>query len=342
MINTTHPTHTGLKAIGLLTILLVLFLHTACETNIDIDKEYSSPLLVVNSFISPDTTVSAQVSLSRFFLSDTATFNPVNNAQVSVIVNNQWKEQMILTSNGGYQGRYHPQPGDNVRIAVKTPVMEEVYAESQIPKTPGLIDVDTSMTIEKIHYIVSATDTLAKETFYKIKFSLTFTDNVNESNYYRVIVHNRNYYYIPVWNTIIESSNDNYTFTYNDVLSDNINDVSTNLNDTKSNKNNKYAIFSDALINGKKKTLTFYADYYIYKRYPNNSNYNQDIEKTDISVSLQNISKDYYFYLQSRNENLNNGNSLFSEPVQIKSNFKGGIGILGSYASSNKAIFYLK
>lgn len=336
--------HTNWIEILYTTLILVAIacIPTSCQTNIDMDKELSTPMLVVNSFISPDTTVSAHVSLSRFLLSDTVSYTQVNNADVSVFVNHQWVERMTLSYHGTYVGSYRPRPGDVIQITAKVPSMNEVSAETVIPQRPNVIHMDTTMTIERINYIIASNDTIAKEIFYRVKFYLTFKDEANETNYYRIIVHNKNYYFISAWNTLIESLNENYNFTYNDMLSGGNDNISTNLGNTGTKKNNRYAIFDDALINGREKTLTFYADYYIYKRTAKDNSHNQQTEKTDIEISLQNISKDYYLYLKSRNDFAESGNSLYAEPVQIKNNIKGGIGILGSYTSSSKKTLFIR
>ena len=70
-----------------LTILAVSFIAISCEKDVEFKEEITNPLVVVNSFITPDSIIAANVSLSRFFLSDTTAFRNINNAEVNLWVN---------------------------------------------------------------------------------------------------------------------------------------------------------------------------------------------------------------------------------------------------------------
>jgi hypothetical protein len=92
--------------------------------------------------------------------------------------------------------------------------------------------------------------------------------------------------------------------------------------------------FSDELFNGKEYSLkfSFNSSTYIYK----DQTYNQTSKvpiKQELNIELQSISESYFKYLRSQSASASTI-EFFSEPVQIYSNVKGGIGILGSYSSS--------
>jgi hypothetical protein len=55
-----------------------------------------------------------------------------------------------------------------------------------------------------------------------------------------------------------------------------------------------------------------------------------------MQVTLQSLSPSYYMYLKTREAN--SDSDLFTEPVQIYTNIKGGIGIFGSYSNSTHRI----
>jgi hypothetical protein len=56
-------------------------------------------------------------------------------------------------------------------------------------------------------------------------------------------------------------------------------------------------------------------------------------ERIEIVVELQSISREFYLYLHSREQNRTSG-GFFSEPVPIFNNINGGIGIFAGYTNS--------
>ena len=335
-----------------LCILLSLIAFASCKKDIEFNEEISKPMVVVHSFISPDTVVSASVSLSRFFLNDTVNFQKINNADVAVIVNGILKEKMSLITDGQYKGTYKPAIGDVVKFVVKIPSMNEVSSQTSICNPTVISSVDTSKVIQQTFYDASSTDTAALNTLFKINYTLKFTDNGNEKNYYRLIVHSREHYYKFISNfvnfNLIDEINDRYDFNFTDVVVGNnksSNSITGTVTGENTNSNNKYNVFSDDLFNGKTMSLTFNVDYWLFKRFPSYSldsgkNYDSGAsEKIEVFVSLQSISKEYYYYLKSRSAS--GGDDFYSEPVQITNNIVGGIGFFGSYTSSNVVKFDL-
>jgi hypothetical protein len=333
-------------------ISISIFIFASCQKNIESNDEISKPMVVVHSFLSPDTVVSAHVSLSRFFLSDSLQFQDINNADVAVIVNGTLKEKMSLIANGQYQGTYRPVIGDVVKLVVKVPSMNEVSSQTGFCNPTVIHSVDTTKVITQAYYEFSLNDTTTLNTFFKVNYTLKLTDNENEKNYYRLIVKKRIHSFEIFWGQQIERINDSYDFNFTDVVAGNnssanpITGTVTGEN-TNTNSSNKYNVFSDDLFNGKTYSLTFNADYGLYKRYPkygldsgNSLNSGGAAERIEVFISLQSISKDYYYYLKSRSAS--GGDSFFSEPVQITNNIVGGIGFLGSYTSSNVVKFDLK
>jgi Domain of unknown function (DUF4249) len=341
-----------MKSIKLfLCISISLIAFASCQKNIEYYDEISKPMLVVHSFITPDSLVTASVSLSRFFLNDTVSFQSINNADVTVIVNGTLKEKLSLIGNDQYQGTYRPAIDDTVKLVVKVPYMNEVSYQTSFCKPPVINSVDTTKLISKFFYDLSPNDTIALNTLFKIFFTLKFTDPGKEKNYYRLIVQSREHYFKFNWGQPIEVINDRYDFNFTDVVSGN--NTSSNTvtgiitgDNTNTNSGNKYNVFSDDLFNGKTNSLTFNADYWLYKRYPKyslDSGYPIEsgaAEEIEVFVSLQTISKDYYSYLKSRGAS--GSTDFYSEPVQITNNIVGGIGFLGSYTSSNIVRFDLK
>lgn len=155
-------------------LIVVILILSACTKSIDFEGEITAPKVVVHSFINPDSVVSAYVSLSTFFLSDTLQFKQVYNADVSLYVNGGFKEKMnrVYSSRAAkYKGTYQPAIGDIVKIVVKVPEMGEVSAESGFIKAPHIEAVDTTVRIiYLLHSIGPNNDTIAVEIFMQCKF----------------------------------------------------------------------------------------------------------------------------------------------------------------------------
>lgn len=336
-----------------LSIFAILFIFVSCEKDIEFKGEITAPQVVVNSYITPDSVVSAQISESRFFLNDSATFRNINNADVAVWVNGTFKEKMSLVGQGIYKGTYKPVVGETIKLVVNVPSKKEVTCEANIYPQPVINSIDTAGIKISEQYMINYSsysnggpttyvyDTLGTYTGYQINYTLKFNDNGNEKNYYRLVVLKKKYYTQTDSVTHVQTQRemDTYGFNFTDVVS------GTTNNDPLSfvgggNYNMIYGVFSDELFNGKTYSLTFSTTDIIYNYRPTHEYGNKNPDKTTVIIYLQSISKDYYLYLKSRAA-ASGGESFFSEPIQIYNNIVGGIGILGSYSTSNAVSFDL-
>ncbi len=310
------------------TIILVLL--ASCEKEIVFNGQISAPLVVVNSYISPDSLVAVHVSESRFFLNDTTTFNNINNADVSVLVNGVFIEKMRYTDNGLYTGTHKCAVGESIKLSVKIPTKDEVTCEDKVLAKAEFLSLDTASTLISSYYNTRAEydrQTIYYDTVFvaeqrSYKFKLKLKDNGNEKNYYRI-------------NIVLTQEMFGVLYSFNVDLSDNVDPLSYSTDPTNVGvENNTYNIFSDDIFNGKEVTIkcNFENGYSIY-----NPKYkNEGPTNSKFLVSLQQISKDYYLYLKTRSNS--GGVSLFSEPVQIHNNIQGGLGIFGSYSNNVKII----
>jgi len=332
-------------------IFLSIFIFSSCEKNIEFNGDISDSKLVINSYITPDSVVSAQVSESRFFLSDSTTFNNINNADVAVWVNGTFKEKMSFVRSGIYKGTYKPAVGETIRLVVNAPSKKEVTCETKINPRPVISSIDTSSVRLPQQYILGLSDysqngstttwkydTLGTMSGRNINYKFMFNDNANEKNYYRLVVLEKKYYIktdaVTNIKTITES--DYYWSNLTDLVSgNNTNSDPVSLIGGNSVFRESYNIFTDDLFNGKTYLLSFSTTQYTYNYRPYYKYWQDNPYKISINISLQSISKDYYLYLKSRVAATNSSDSFFSEPIQIYNNITGGIGIFGSYTSSN-------
>ncbi len=310
-------------------IIPLILLFTSCEKVIEFNGTVTDPMVVVNSFVTPDSVVVAQVSLSRFFLSNDATFEMVNNATVSLLVNGIQKENLTPAPNGLYVGTYHPVKGDSISLQVQTPGKNRVNCATIIEPQTKVVSIDTtsvtmgtSSPITAVNKTTGARDTIGDSYDRTLKFVLKFKDSLNVNpnihNYYRLVVYTKT--------TTPKGNFSDYTFSFDDIVSGNANN---SVGPPTSLSSNKYNVFSDDLFDGKQYPLTFSVQ--------NNRNVYYSgsaplTKRKEVYVNLQSISKSYYLYLQTRASI--KSNTFFAEPVQVYNNVDGGIGILGSYTSN--------
>jgi len=312
-------------------LLLQVILLASCEKDIEFSGKVTNPLIVVNSIISPDSAISAEISKSKFFLANDETFDSIKNADVSLYINGSFKEKMSNVAGGLYKSNYIPNSGDTVLMKVASSGMQSVNCQTIITSKPEIISVDTAITslnyYPTINYKsdqygnVISQDTTAANLNYQLKVKIKIHDNVKEKNYYRITS--------QVHQPANNSNSYGYTnITFEGALSDSQNNSSDILGISSSS--NMYNIFSDELFNGK--------DYFITCNITGYSSISlSGSEAPYLYINLQNINDDYYKYLYTKNLSYSS-DGFFSEPVQIYNNVNNGIGILGAYNNGDNSI----
>jgi hypothetical protein len=270
----------------------------ACEKEIDFRGGETEPKITLNSLLSPDEPVSLSLFKSRFFLSDNNGFAPLPDAVVTL-----WKDDAAVeTLRSGEQGRfvaeYIPQVGDRLRITAAASGLDPVECAAEILPPPRIVSAEIASAIDNLEFdlIVTLSDPAGTADFYRFDFMAALYDEKNGSYY------NRAPYY----------SSDDLVFG------------SATSNPLEESENYFYN-FSDELFNGKEYKIKFHIRVPYYER---------QTAKDYLCIELQHITKDYHLYLQSYAATLLGGSDdtsgLFTEPVQVFSNIRGGVGILGS------------
>lgn len=339
-------------------IFLITLLTIGCEKTIEFKGGETAPMLVVNSIISPDSTLLAEVSESHFFLDDFEGTKYVENANFDLFVNGENKGKLVrFPSIGTYGSYYKVSPGDEVRIEVSAEGFVPVTGSTTMPPRPEILQVDTSSTVSKMYdyhgWGYNSTynwDTIGEYTSKNIRFSMKFKDNGDEKNYYRMVVKKRTYpkkenqggliydgeyieNYLTYFDDIVfQTSDQSYMSDFEDIFGGG------------SIYNSYYNLFSDELINGKEYELKF-GDYITldYISYKDDNNPKRDNpERTVYYIFLQEVSPEYYQYVRSVASARNVDGNPFVEPVQVRSNITNGIGLFGSYTSSKAWIVEFK
>lgn len=340
-------------------ILIIALITAGCEKTIDFNGKLTTPMLVVNSIIAPDSTIVAEVSSSRFFLDENNGTKYIENADLKLIVNGVDRGKLVkYPSIGTYGTDYKVSAGDEVKIEVSAPGFAPVSGLTKIPLQPTILAVDTSSTSQKRFdyyyngYNNAELDTVGEYRELHFRFKMKFQDKGKEKNFYRLVVKQRTYYNKnnPPSGGLINENDyvERYFFSFDDVIFQNQNQNQLGgLEDIfgGSGSSYYYNVFSDELIDGKEYDIQF-SDYIRldqvkYEKSP----YEYDTsnpEKTVYLIYLHEISPDYYWYVKSMVSASNVGDNPFVEPVQVRSNIENGIGIFTSFTSSKPYIIELK
>ena len=315
-----------MKTINIITSLIFgVLLFTACEKEVDFNGKVTDPLVVVNSYITSDSIVSANISESKFFLYNKEKITGTSNAEVSVYVNGVFKEKMTYLSKGNYKGTYQPKTGDVIKLVVKVPGRNEVNCEQTVlAKVDFTIDTTSvagkSSYYTGTDYTTGKTDTMSIYSEIKYRYKIKIIDKEEEKNYYRIVISRKENQQsiINFYKIYLENDVDPASYSTDPLASD--------------GSVNEYNVFSDDFFNGKEIAIkcNFMENVTVYSKY---------IEvkiKRDYIITLQQISKDLYLYLKTRSAS--GGDDFLSEPVQVHNNIIGGLGVLGSYASVVKVI----
>ncbi len=333
-----------IKYLCIVCLTATLFI-SGCEKTIRFKGEIIHPKLVVNSFITPDSVLKAEVTASRFFLDEGSQgyggyeYDKVTNADFRLYVNDAFREKLTHAGGGIYRSAYLPKPGDEIRIETAATGFEPVTASTIIPPRPVILKTDTSSVAEKQYYIGykgeyngnSKQDTLSEVIVRKYSFQVRFKDDGSKKNYYRLVVIKRNYFE--------DFITDEYLTRFDDIVFGNKQTGGVGDLFDFSESSYHYDTFTDDLLNGKEYSLKFSA----YAGMGYNDYYGFEYEKikeirTTFFIYLQEISYEYYMYALSSAKAGNQDDNPFVEPVQIYSNIVNGIGVLGSYTSSVPAV----
>ena len=320
---------------NILLAVLSILVFNSCEKVIEFNGEQTDPMIVVNSFVTPDSLIYAQISKSNFFLSNKTGFDYINNADVSLHINNIFKEKLTFISDGLYLSNLKPNTGDTIRFVITANGLDDVESVSVIPYQPVILSADTTFKISFTDFQMDGKDTIGYYQAGELAFNIKLKDEADQPDYYRLTLKRH----------AVINAGGGYTYEevdYMPFILEGYQNTNTGgglfdifggiIVDSKNQQ-----LITDELFNGKEFVLKFTAN--TYKRvvkpgYEDKIFYGSDnVVSEEYTVNLQGISKDMYLYLKSKEMADGIMDGFFTEPVQIYNNISNGIGILGSYTS---------
>lgn len=327
----------------LFAIILAAMLATSCEKVVDFDPGEVEPYVVMISKPVGDSLMSVYLGYSRFFLDDRS-FNTIDNATVTLTIGGTsytgvYDPNCFMLTNyyenddfrlfkkdyyyygdttyfGGYTFVRRPAPGDTLRLTATVPGRaEEVTAMTTVPPKP---------TVEIIDYVVDTVDESAysQDRYFRLRFRLYCNSN---KDYFNVKLH------LPqrawqdttqYWDT---TNTERFYFSVNDPI---VNDP--NIEDVMDGYDGHFEgssmSFSSERFTGGYHDFTL--EFYTW-----NDSWDT-LASMPVWLSVGTLSEELYRYNVTSAGYSSGIDNLFSEPVQVYCNIKGGIGIVGASTSS--------
>ncbi len=325
---------------------LLLLVAAGCEETIDIEIEDQEPLLVLNAQLSSDRTQHT-VFLS---LSTVSNVTAVKGADVKVSINGaapvkaveqaEKTDEWNYRSYTGYLFEAELHPGDKVQLTASKD-SRSASCEVTLPPRINLMSADTSRVQVRTY------ENYTEESF---QLKVDFQDP-EEENYYR--------FSCVLESDVITTMKGGETFLHpqhRTLRLDTSNDpvISEGLSTGSDNAlsffkvDNSYAVFSDELFRGSRRTFRFSISPYALEDliFPAVSADDPDwdwdqvslIRSTHRRLGVMLYSLDYvtYRYLKSLNnmETFGYEQQILIEPTTLPSNVEGGTGFVGAYTAS--------
>lgn len=314
----------------LIYLLICALFFVSCYKEIDLSDYRSTPKIVINCTVSPDTVVMASITRTWFY-PDNFPNVQLPHAKVELYINDNYMGQMQLKTHPNPEHSEHtdtlffsnviPSEGDRIKIVASTPEYGIATAEDIIPR---------KVEVQNVQYHIRKGEGIYQETYpdyYEIYYEATFTDLPDEENYYfvRVLEFFNEIPYTPFWQWVDGVDYSDPIFKEQDDMLDG------GLSFDGLNKRGG-TLFTDQSIKGQTYTLQF-----------KESAINLE-EGEERQIAIYSLSKSYYLYLLSLQKISGStlegglGNIGFAEPLRVYSNVEGGTGILGGNQHSEKKI----
>lgn len=309
----------------LYTLLLGVFL-TSCYRKIDLDEYRTTPKIVINSVVSPDTVVMASITRTWFY-PDKKPYVNLPHAHVELYINNQYIETMQWKTLNNprnpdqpdtlFLSNTIPAEGDRIKIVASTPEYGTVTAEDIIPKKVPI--KNASHTIKKGNGVYQGTIS----DYFEIYYEVTFDEFPEKNNYYLAKITQIKTGYYGYYETEIDYIDP--VFKEQDAILD----ESMAFNGLEKRGG---ALFTDQSINGQTYTLQI-------------KETTAELDETEQRIiSIYSLSESYFLYLLSLQKIAGStlegglGNIGLAEPLRVYSNVEEGTGILGGNQHSETTI----
>ena len=319
----------------IITTIFGIVLLASCSKQIEFNGKETDPKLVINCLAESGQPVTAYISKSYFFLDDDQNTDAPADLAASLYVNGNhigelapsvdtvWNDNyqygegdtMYLTYKlmTAYHSDYRPAVGDIVKVTASANGFDNAEGTSNpLPYAADWSLGDYKITAWDIDYYIDEEE----DTIWSLVGSLELTVNIrdlspNQTDYYRLLARFGDYDdYMSDYRLFVYP-------TYDDPVFGSV-DSQLGLFDN----GNYEGTFTDLLFDGK--------NYQIKLPLSMNATFKNRPDTTvrQIPITMQHITKDYYLYLNTCEQD-DELMQLLTEPVQTHTNVEGGYGVVG-------------
>ncbi len=318
--------------------LLILSISViSCMEVLEIELEPEDKKLVMNSLISPDSLIKVNLSKSINSLDGDAFIKFIDDAEVKLYENGQFIENLNYDSCGYYVSSQKPDLNKEYKVIATHENYPEIEAQTIIPYNVPIENFRVEIEIDS--FTETWTDPVTGETFDTTLYEVTgegtaeivFNDPAKTDDFYMITFtiikpiytwDNQGNMYItgyqraPVWANIEGNEENMNYFTINQYM--------------------QGYFFNDVLFNGEEKTVHAKIDTWSIFDYNT-----QGLPESPFYVHLYSISEELYQYMISYDKYQQNVANPFSEPVNIFSNVKNGLGLFASFYAYTDSLEFI-
>lgn len=290
-------------------VFMLILISVSCQKEIKFNSSYAPLKQVINCNFSPETNLYVNISKSK----KPNDFNAVkflDDCKVDLYENDIFVETMqyrlrdTLSGLGWYVSNYKLKPAKTYKIISEHPTLGIASAQEYLPSKPIFTDT-----------LLQHADSINPAK--KGKYTITFTDSSNFTDYYFTTV------YYKILKPVIEENGDT---TYK---TDYLWNVPTTSPDAPNPTSFSRNFFNDVNFAGQTKSITF--DF--------NSIYNTSYKKIELVIVFSKCGFNFYgISMQQLRPITNNLNNIDDEPVNLVSNIVNGYGHFSSNSESSKTI----
>jgi hypothetical protein len=153
----------------ILTVLTAMLLMCSCETVVEVDIPEHTPVLVANSFFTPEEDWQVQLYRSRGIL-DNDPYEVISDATVEILEDDAVVATLAEMDPGLYQQSEgtRPQAGHTYTLRATAPGLEEIEATDSIPTAVEIQDIDLNYGANIENITVHFTDPPDVKNYYQI------------------------------------------------------------------------------------------------------------------------------------------------------------------------------
>lgn len=274
----------------------------SCEKVVDIDVPFEKPMLVLNGFLNPDSSISVHVSKSQFIL-DEAELKNITDATITVFEEDKLLGQLMHQENGYYTlSEVKPQTGKSYEIKAEKSGLPSVSASHQV--------------LSKVIPSNLKIDTIAYDEYGGTKLGIEFIvdDQEGQDNFYivKVLEKGIGVYYQWYGKDERDTIREPYSIAYEIESSDPI------LESFCLDWNSCSLIVSDDYFDGKS---------YRFKITARSLGYYPEKEEVETFLVLYHIPESLYLFYKTLENNRSVSDNPFAEPAKVFTNVEGGFGL---------------